>query len=269
VPPAPDGRLSGVAVVVTRAREAADEIARPLAALGAEILPSPAIRFADPDDWRPADAALVDAASYDWAIFTSANGVEAVGRRLAALSLGWEVLSRARVAAIGPATARALEDKGVEVRIVPEIFQAEGILHALREEAVRGKRFLLARATKARDVLPEALRAQGARVDVVPVYRTLRCEPSASALAALRRRPGERLVITFTSSSTVSNFLDALAPADLAGARASVAAAIGPITAADLRARGVDPAILPAEFTVPALVDAIAAHYAPAGEGGG
>ncbi|MBI3449802.1 MAG: uroporphyrinogen-III synthase [Acidobacteria bacterium] len=268
MPPAPDGPLRGVAVVVTRAREAADEMARPLAALGAEILLSPALRFADPDDWLPADTALHDAAAYDWAIFTSANGVDAVGRRLAALSLGWEVLSRARVAAIGPATARALEGRGVEVRVVPDSFHAEGILEALRGETVAGKRFLLARATKARDVLPDALRAQGGRVDVVPVYRTLRCEPSAVALAALRQRAGDRLVITFTSSSTVSNFLDALAPRDLAGARGSIAAAIGPVTAADLLARGVSPAILPAEFTVPALVAAIAAHYA-SGRGGG
>jgi len=258
----PEGPLSGITVLVTRAEEQAPALADPLAALGATIVLTPAIRFEGPDDWSPADAALRQAAAYHWAIFTSVNAVHAVTRRLPALGLAWSDFGKARVAAIGPATADALAAIGVPAGLVPDTYQAEGILAALEGEPMRGKRILLARAAKARDVLPDELRTQGAIVDVVPVYTTRPCDPSAQALAILDGRAGPEVVVTFTSSSTVSGFCDRLPEEIREKFRKCSLAAIGPITADELRRRGLDPRILPSEFTIPALVEAIRFRFA-------
>ncbi len=254
--------LSGVVALVTRAREQADALSEPLESLGARVILTPAIRFEDPADWRPADEALRQASSYDWAIFTSANGVEAVSRRLEALRLGWQIFSGVRLVAIGPATAAALENRGLRVSIVPEVYQAEGLLAALQAESVAGRRILLARAERARDVLPDELRRSGAEVDVVAVYRTAGCPPAPEAIAVLERRePAEDVVVIFTSSSTVTHFLEDLSPAAMEGMRAATLAAIGPITADELTRLGWEPAIVPSEFTIPALVQAIRDHF--------
>lgn len=257
----PEGPLLGVTALVTRAREQSGVLCDPLAALGAEVILTPAIRFEEPEDWAPADAALKRAGSYDWAIFTSANGVAAVARRLEILSLDWSAFRGVRLVAIGPATEEALLGFGLAVDVVPEVYQAEGILDSLSKEPVAGRRVLLARAFKAREVLPEALRRQGAVVDVAAVYHTKPCPASEDAIAALTDRPGPGVVATFTSSSTVAGFLDRLPAPALAGLGKCVLAAIGPITAEDLRRRGLAPRIIPSRFTIPALVRAIREHF--------
>ena len=253
--------LSGTTILITRAKEQSAALRDPLAALGARVIVTPAIRFEDPPDWGPADAALSRASSYHWAIFTSANGVEAVDRRLALLGLSWGVFRGGRIVAIGPATAEALERRGLEVGVLPEVFQAEGILEALEVEPIAGKKILLARAEKAREVLPEELRRRAAEVDVVAVYRTVRCAPDPEALEVLSgAAAGPDVVVTFTSSSTVTNFLATLPHGARAGLARCVIAAIGPVTADEILRHGLTPAIQPETFTIPALVDAIRSH---------
>jgi uroporphyrinogen III methyltransferase/synthase len=254
--------LAGVVVLVTRAADQAAALAEPLAALGARVVLTPAIRFEEPSDWGPADAALRSAAAYAWAIFTSANGVEAVDRRLRTLGLSWEGFRAARIVAIGPATAGALTGRGLAVAVVPDPYQAEGVVAALGGEPLEGRRILLARAERAREILPEALRARGARVDVAAVYRTAGCPPAPEAVEVLARpEAAGRVVAAFTSSSTVEHFLDGLPEEARRGLARAVVAAIGPITAQTLAARGLPPAIQPADFTIPALVEAIRCRF--------
>lgn len=254
--------LSGITVLVTRAVEQAAVLEAPLAALGARVILTPSIRFEEPDDWTPADAALRRAASYDWAIFTSANGVEAVSRRLEAIALSWEAFRGVRLVAIGPATAGALAEHALPVEAVPERYRAEGILSSLSSEPISGHRILLARAAKARDVLPEELKRKGARLDDVVVYRTKGCAPSAQAMETLARFASAKVVVTFTSSSTVTSFLDRLPPEAIDGLRKCTLAAIGPVTSEELVRRGFPPRIIPGHSTVPALVEAIRSHFA-------
>jgi uroporphyrinogen III methyltransferase/synthase len=253
--------LREVTALVTRAREQAADLREGLAASGARVILTPAIRIADPESWEPMDQALRAGSSYHWIILTSVNGVAAVGRRLRSLGRGWDSLSGTSVAAIGPATASALKGEGLEPSLVPEEYRAEGILDALRGEDLSGKRILLARAEKAREILPEDLRRQGAVVDVVPAYRTLPCAPHPEAVKALSGSPGAGLLVIFTSPSTVTHFLDALPAAALRGVRSATVAAIGPVTAATLGRRGLEPAIQPERYTVPSLLDAIRDHF--------
>jgi len=253
--------LAGITAIVTRAVEQSDGLREALEALGASVIVSPSIRFTDPLSWAPLDLALARIREYDWAIFTSVNGVAAVDRRLAALGKSWRIFEGVRLLPIGPQTAAELRGKGLAVDRMPQEYQAEGILAAIEGESLAGRRILLARAERAREVLPEQLRSRGAEVDVVTVYRTLPAAPDRSALRVLRGRPGKNVIVTFTSSSTVEYFLAQL-PADArAGLDTVTIAAIGPITAATLQRQGLFPDVQPAEFTVLALVDVVRDHY--------
>ena len=253
--------LFGQRIVITRAREQAAELAGPLRALGAETIELPAIAIEDPDDWAPLDAAVRSAGSYDWIIFTSANGVRKFMARVSATATDLRTLAAAKLCAIGPATAAELRHHLLNVEKVPSEYRAEGLLDAFKGEQLAGKRFLIPRARVARDVLPEELRRRGAQVDVVEAYRTI--TPAASAERArvvfARHKP---TIITFTSSSTVSNFLSLL-PADGRDTSLQVAlegvklASIGPITSETLRRHGLGVDIEAREYTVPALVKAI------------
>ncbi len=253
--------LAGVTVLITRAREQAEGFRESLASMGADVILAPSIRIVEPPDWTAVDRALRSAATYDWAILTSVNGVRAVSRRLAKLRLNWSSFAGVKLAAIGPATAEALGERGVEVAVVPDRYQAEGILDALGREGIAGKRILLARAERAREVLPEQLRRRGALVDVAIVYRTVPCSPPAEAVAALRAGLGARCVVTFTSASTVSHFLEHLPEEALEGLRAATLASIGPITTEAIERHGLRATLEPSQFTIPALVEAIRAFF--------
>jgi uroporphyrinogen III methyltransferase/synthase len=212
-------------IVVTRAREQASELTARLEALGAEVVELPAIRV------DPIDFDLPALADYRWLVFTSANGVDALWRRgLDPAGLDARALGGLRVAAIGPGTADALARRGVGADLVPERFVAESLLDAFPEGSGR---VLLARAEQARDVLPEGLTAKGYAVDVLPVYRTVRASADPSALD--RVRSGKVDAITFTSSSTVTNFCDAIG--DLPDPQPLVVS-IGPVTSSTARERG-------------------------------
>jgi len=207
------------------------------------------------------DRALREAPGYDWVIFTSVNGVAAVSRRLARLGLDWSRFGGVEIAAIGPATAEALAGKGLKAAVIPDLYQAEGILDVLGRTSVAGKRILLARAERAREILPEELRRRGADVEVAVVYRTVPCPPAPEAVAALRAGLGRHCVVTFTAASTVEHFVGHLPSEALEGLRAATLASIGPITTEALERRGLRASLQPSEYTIPALVEAIRDFY--------
>lgn len=247
--------LMGVRVLVGRARHQAGALSSELRALGATVLEIPFIEIRKPRSFKALDSALRNLAEYDWLILTSVNGVEAMWGRLTKLRLKHD-FKHLNVAAIGPATKKAIEQHGVQVDVVPKEYVAESVVRSLRRQ-VRGKRVLLVRAKVARDVIPRELRKAGAHVDVVEAYETVVPQSSGarlqSALKNARRRPH---VVTFTSSSTVRNFVALL------GARKSRLdgvrfASIGPVTSSTLRELGLQVDIAARKFTIPGLVEAI------------
>lgn len=258
--------LMGRSVVVTRAREQASGLAASLAELGAEVIQCPTIEISPMADYAELDGALAQLNSYQWVIFTSVNGVRHFWLRLAQAGKDSRVLASCKVAAIGPATAEALLRRGITPDFIPDRYVAEGVLEGLmaRENGnVNGKRFLLPRAAKAREVLPDELRKAGAVVDVIAAYETV---PAAQRRDEVleRIKAGTLDCVTFGSSSTVENFLS-LIPADVLKAHPEVQlAAIGPITADTLTANGLPCHIQPAEYTIPALVAALQKHFAKA-----
>jgi uroporphyrinogen-III synthase len=276
------GPLTGVRVLVGRARHQAGMLSGELRKLGAAVLEIPFIEIRKPRSFGPLDSALQNLTSYDWLILTSVNGVEAMSERLAKLRLGGRLLRqghefsravkrekrdaalptkgrRLRIAAIGPATKKAIEQRGVKVDVVPKEYVAESVVRSLRSK-VKGKRVLLLRAKVARDVIPTELRKAGAHVDVVEAYETVVPESSRTrlrgALANPRRRPR---VVTFTSSSTVRNFVELLSSQGkpTPGLQGILMASIGPVTSSTLRDLGLPVDIAAKEFTIPGLVEAI------------
>ena len=169
--------------------------------------------------------------------------------------------SSLKVCAIGPATAKALEEKGVSVDYIPKEYIAEAILEGFKKMAIRGRRILLARAKVARDVLPKGLRKMGAEVDVVEVYRTVKPRGGSRKLRKLLEE--EKIdAITFTSSSTVNHFVELLKREDLKSYLRGIAiACIGPVTARTAKAWGMNVAIQPKEYTIPGLTQAIAEYF--------
>jgi uroporphyrinogen III methyltransferase / synthase len=241
-----EGALAGRAVAVTRARAQASALAARLEALGASVVLVPAIRV------HPLPGPALDPAPYDLVCLTSANGVDLFFERLAAGGRDARALAGVRVAAIGRATAAALAARGVIADVVPERYVAEALVEALADVPVR--RALVARALHAREVLPEALRARGAEVDVLPLYETV-AEPLApQALAAASAAD----YITFTSSSTVSFFLQAL-PADGGISSRTRIVSIGPVTSEALRAHGLEVHVEAARHDTEGVVQALIA----------
>jgi uroporphyrinogen III methyltransferase/synthase len=237
--------LFGRKVVVTRARAQASQLSDKLEVLGAEVVEVPAIEIGDPEDGGAALRAAVDRIDgYDWVVFTSPNGVD----RFFAHVPDSRALGGVQVAAIGPGTADALARARIVPDLVPPRFVAESLLEAFPRRG-DGGRVLLARAAVAREVLPDGLRALGWDVDVVEAYCTRSGHPGEKALASAR----DADAVTFTSSSTVTNYLD------VAGSERvpPVVACIGPVTAATAREHGLDVTVEAAEHTVDGLVDAL------------
>jgi len=251
--------LFGKTIVVTRAEDQSASFIHLLREKGADPLAFPVIQTVPPDDWEPLDEALTRLAQYDGLIFTSVNGVRFFVQRLAHWDKDIRELKGIRIYAIGPKTAQAVRGLGIRVDVVPEQFVAESLLESLGGEDVAGKHFLLPRAAAARETLPEALRARGAVIDVVPAYQTLPPQnPNGDLAARLRRH--EIDAITFTSSSTVKNFMAMLdEPSLLAD---TVIACIGPITARTAEDLGLRVDVVPEQFTVEALAAALESHFA-------
>jgi uroporphyrinogen III methyltransferase / synthase len=248
--------LAGRRLVVTRPRAQAAGFIDALAALGADVLACPTIEIVPPESWAPLDAALDRLETYDWVVLTSANGVAMFFDRLRARRRDVRALHRARLAAVGSETAAAIAARGLLVDVVPDEFRAEAVAEAMRAAGVAGQRVLLPRAAQAREILPRMLRDFGATVDEVASYRSVAPRGDLAELRALLA-DGAVDLITFTSSSTVTNFLARLG-ADAATLLTDVpAACIGPITADTARAAGLRVVVQPATYTIAAFTDAI------------
>ncbi len=253
--------LFGKRVLVTRAREQASALSDRLREKGAEPVEFPVIKIARLEDYRDLDAALSRLQEYAWAVFTSANAVPIVAERLEGLGLDARAFGQTRIAAIGPATAEALRTHlALRADFVPTEAVAEAVLEQWPEPEMQGRRVLLPRAAEAREILPEQLRARGATVDVLPVYNTVLDASAAESLRA-QLEQGALDILTFTSSSTVRNFAQAITDGETARLPALVGntlvAAIGPITADTAREFGLNPQIVAEEHTIPGLVTAI------------
>ncbi|MFA4836038.1 MAG: uroporphyrinogen-III synthase, partial [Dehalococcoidia bacterium] len=202
------------------------------------------------------DQAILNLATYDWVIFTSANGVQAFWKRLLALGLDARQFARSGIVAIGPATAGALADRGIVPDVVPEKFTSESILLMLKGKGIEGCRVLLPRADIAPKDLSEGLIKLGAKPREVTAYLTKPPEKSVSARAKKLLLEGQIDIITFTSSSTVTNLMDALGGDRKAAQKARIAC-IGPVTAAAAQRAGLKVDIVARESTIPGLVAAI------------
>jgi uroporphyrinogen III methyltransferase / synthase len=254
--------LSGKKILITRSREHASRFAALLREYGAEPIEVPTIQRLPPNSWEPLDHAVAAIRAYDWLIFTSVTGVQAFFARFDAQGRQLADLRGLNVCAIGPATANELRSRGIEVDVMPPEYRAEAVVQSLSALPLAGKRLLIPRAAVARDVLPRALTACGAHVDVVEAYRTVL--PSDSPAPHLRQliAQGAIDVVTFTSSSTVTNFVTLTGDTDLPQLlRAAVIACIGPITAETVRSYGLTPTIVSDEYTIPGLTRAIVGYY--------
>jgi len=253
--PAKKRSLSGVRIIVGRARHQASALSAGLKSLGAEVIEIPFIEIRKPQSYKPLDAALKKLNQYDWLILTSVNGVEALANRMKKLRIDPAAFHQLKVAAIGPATREQIEALGLKVAVVPERYIAESVVESLRGK-VEGKRVLLARAKVARDVIPRELRKMGAEVDVVEAYETVVPASSGMHLRAVikdtKRGPD---VVCFTSSSTVRNFVQLLRGQEVS--RHTKFASIGPVTSSTLRESGLPVHIEATEYTIPGLIRAI------------
>lgn len=251
--------LFGTRIAITRAASQAPELRARLEALGADVVDVPVISLQPPADAAPLDDALARLSEYDWLIFTSANGVRFFMDRLDH-SPGDLRSLRARICAIGPATRRAVEDLHLKVDSMPDEYVAEALVAAFAREDLRGCRVLLPRAAVARDVIPVALARLGASVDVVEAYRNVPPPDAVARIHAAFDGAHKPAWITFTSSSTVNNFIDMAGPGALDGVRA---ASIGPVTSATLRSHGIEPAAEAREFTIDGLIAALLLKNVP------
>ena len=253
--------LSGKKILITRARDQAAVFSSSLKDLGAEVIELPTIEIVQPLNWKGLDRAIDHMDSYNWLIFTSANGVNFFWQRLEERGKGPRLPSSLKVCAIGPATAYQLKEKGIEVDYTPKEFVAEAILKGFEKMVLKGRRILLARAREARDILPKGLRQMSAKVDVVEVYRTVKPKGGSKRLKGLLTK-GKIDAITFTSSSTVNHFVELLKKEDLQELLKNCAiACIGPITARTAKKWKMRVQIQPKEYTIPTLTQAIVQYF--------
>lgn len=261
--------LFGKRVLVTRPREQAAEFVSLLQALGADPIEAPMIRIVPPADFSPLDDACARIDTFDWAVFTSGNAVEAFMGRLLSSAADVRALKGVKLCAIGAGTAERFTKYGLKVDLIPPESRAESVVQALLETGdIKGQRFLLPRADIGREVIGEELRKRGGQVTEVVAYRTIAIDPERDGEPDVYRMLLDRKidVVTFTSPSSVRSFAElygADAAADLL--RQTIVAAIGPVTAEAAAQLDIRCSIVPAQYTVAALCDAIVKHFEGAG----
>jgi uroporphyrinogen III methyltransferase/synthase len=260
--------LFGKRVLVTRTVEQSASMREALLDVGAEAVVIPMIRIEPIRGSPEVDAALAGLAEYDLLLLTSANAARHLAARAAERGCDLAGL-RGDVVCVGPATAAAALELGLPIHRVPvSRFDAEGMLdEVLRELSPAGKRFLLPRAERSREVLPDGLREVGARVDTVAVYRTVAADVDWERLGE-RLAQGDFEALTFASPSAVRHFFRGIDAAAREAAERCILAAIGPVTADALRAEGIEPDVVPESAEIRALVEALAQHVARRGKGG-
>lgn len=247
--------LDGKRILVTRAAHQAGKLSEGLRALGAEPVEAPVLEIQPPESYEALDDALTHLEEFDWLILTSVNALHAIGGRSARFAADRSRAEGLRVAAIGRATAEMARHYGFTVNVVPDAYIAEGLVSALGG-LVKGKRILLARAAIARDVIPDALRAAGATVDVVDAYRNVMPKAAPELLRAALEKGID--AATFTSSSSVTHLAEAARAAGIAFPLPGVhAISIGPVTSQTLRELGWEPAAEAAPSDIPGLVAAV------------
>jgi len=255
--------LFGRRIIVTRAREQASEFMERLSDLGADCVEFPTIQVVPPDTWEPLDQGIEQLSGYQWVIFTSVNGVNFFLERLGELGKDVRDLKGIKIGAIGPKTAQAWERMGIRPDLVPDEYRAEAVIARLQKEGIQDLRILIPRAKKAREILPDELRKAGAVVDVVPAYRTVMPEQRSREVAGLLE-DGLVDMVTFTSSSTVSNFVEMLGPQRQevkAWMERLAVACIGPVTEKTARDHGFQVHVVPREYTIEALTQNIVAYF--------
>jgi uroporphyrinogen-III synthase len=255
--------LTNIRILITRTRHQASDLATQLEALGATTILIPTIELAPPNSFAALDAALAVIRTYDWLIFTSANAVEAFHRRAQFHRI--PAIPK-KIAAIGPATTRAIEAIGLQVDLIPPQYTAESLAEVLSPHAYTAAgqpaSMLLIRAEQARDILPETLTVAGTHITIADAYRNQTPPESIPALRQLFATPANYPnAITFTSSSTATNFFNLLEAANLTLPPNITLASIGPITSTTLRDLGYPPTIEADEPTIQALVETLKIHF--------
>ncbi len=256
--------LFGKRIVVTRAREQASGFLQKLSSLGAECIQFPTIEIIPPDSWKPLDTAILSLESYQWLLFTSVNGVKYFLQRLHFSGRDVRDLKGIKIGAIGPKTADQWRQLGIIPDLIPDEYRAEAVVEAFKKWDTEGVRILIPRAARAREILPEQLRKMGARVDVVDAYKTISPKGDTAGIRDMLEK-GTLHMVTFTSSSTVTNFVNMFGSekqrlTDVWMKRVKVAC-IGPITADTARDRGFSVDLMPSDYTIEALTQAITNFY--------
>ncbi len=252
-----DRPLFGKRVLVTRSKAQASALVQALEKLGTEVIEFPTIKILPPEDFKALDLSIDNLQRYHWIIFTSVNGVSFFMERLYYKGKDARELKGIKIAAIGPATGRELKRWGLTTDYIPREYRAESIIEGFKEGEVEGTSILIPRAEKAREILPQGLRELGASVDVVTAYRTVIDDSHVSGVKEILSR-GEIDIITFTSSSTVKNFVRLLEGIDLKSMLQKVmVACIGPITASTAQDLGLKVDVIAEEYTIEGLIKAI------------
>jgi|SRR5947209_1703477 len=250
--------LQGWRILVTRASHQSYGLSGPLRQLGAEVIEIPTIEVRSTGSYAQLDEALIRIDHYDTLILTSVNGAEVLFERYNRMGLPIVDMQHLTVVAIGPATAAAIQSEGVGVSIIPKQYVAESVIEELRGKISKWSRVLLVRAKVARDVLPDELRKMGAQVDVIEAYETRVPEDAREKLTILFADPARRPhVITFTSSSTATNFISSIGDGARELLEGVCLASIGPVTSDTLRKAGFPPTLEAHEYTMDGLVQAI------------
>jgi len=251
--------LFGKGIVITRPEAQSEEFASLLHAQGARVINFPTIKIVPPVSYDGLDRAIAELSAYQWIIFTSANGVVFFLRRLKELGRDVRDLKGLRICTIGPATATQLEQLGIRVDLVPDEFISEGVVQAFEKINLRRSRILLPRAETARDVIPEGLAKLGTKVDVVTAYRTVNSGKDRAELEKLMNE-GKVDVITFTSPSTVHNFMEIMGRNYVTPKGVRIAC-IGPVTAAAVKKAGLPTDIIQERYTIPGLVETLTKYF--------
>lgn len=255
--------LFGKRIVITRAREQASEFLSLLSGLGAECLEFPSIEIVPPENWKALDQAIKDLETYQWLLFTSVNGVKYFFERLDHHQKDVRDLKGIKIGAIGPKTAEAISKKGIKPDLVPKEYRAEAIIKEMGKQEIKGAKILLPRAEKAREILPRELENLGAEVDVITTYRTIKPDHDLDKTKEMLKQ-GQIDLVTFTSSSTVSNFIEMFEP-DVDSLKSwmqkVIVACIGPITAEKAKEKGLSVDIMPEDYTIEALTESILGYF--------
>ncbi|MGG1664167.1 uroporphyrinogen-III synthase [Brevibacillus sp. NRS-1366] len=260
------GPLTGKRIMVTRAKSQVRELVDRIEHLGGEAYAFPLLKMVPPTDCSKLDEAISELHTYDWMIFTSVNGVRFFFERMRELGVGVDAIT-SQLAAVGPKTAEVLIAQGLSVAVIPSDYVAESLLTSLHQELLPGQRVLLPRADIARKTLPKKLTGLGMKVTEVDVYHTvIDAELAPEAAFQLKQRKID--VILFTSSSTVTHFVSAMAPFQAPGWLDQVRiACIGPITAETARQNGLAVHVVASEYTVEGLLDALLENLGGNGHG--